>query len=342
MTREIAGRHAAILWALALLLLPGALFAQSKTGTTIGQFLLIEPSARFAAMGNAGVALADGIQGAYYNPAAVGYLDRYHLQFSHSEWLADISYDYAAVAVPVEEIGTFYASLTSLNSGDIDVRTVDRPLGTGERYSVGDLALGVGYGRVLTDRFAAGLQVVYVQERIWHSTLQTMTVNVGTVYRISDNGLQIGSSLSNYGTRAGFGGRDLRIQYDNDPDVYGDNSSLPAEQYTEEYAVPVLFRVGLSLPREVGEESRLVLALDAFHPNDNTESMSAGAEWTWREMIALRGGYQDLFLSDSEVGLTLGLGIRGAHDGTNFDFDYAWADHGRLSETHRITFVLGF
>ena len=29
--------------------------AQSKTGTTIGQFLLIEPSARIAGMGNAGV-----------------------------------------------------------------------------------------------------------------------------------------------------------------------------------------------------------------------------------------------------------------------------------------------
>ena len=30
--------------------------AQSKTGTTLGQFLLIEPSARFTAMGNAGAA----------------------------------------------------------------------------------------------------------------------------------------------------------------------------------------------------------------------------------------------------------------------------------------------
>ncbi len=346
MTRKDVTRRAVLLpllaGALVVALLPGAALAQSKTGTTIGQFLLIEPSARIAAMGNAGVALADGIQAVFYNPAAIGNLDRYHLQFTHSEWLADISYDYAAIAFPIENLGTFSASLTSLNSGDIDVRTVERPLGTGERYSVGNLALGAGYGRRLTDRFAAGLQLVYVQERIWHSTLQTVTANVGTVYRVSDDGLQIGSSISNYGTRARFGGRDLRVQYDNDPDVYGDNSSLPAEQFTEEYAVPVLFRVGVSLPRRTGEESRLLLAVDAFHPNDNEESVSAGAEWSWREMIALRGGYQDLFLGDAETGLTLGFGVRGALEGTKFDFDYAWADHGRLNETHRVTFVLGF
>jgi long-subunit fatty acid transport protein len=341
MTRRPVQTCAASLIALALLA-PAPALAQSKTGTTVAQFLLIEPSARIAAMGNAGVALGEGIQAVYYNPAAAGHLDRYELQFTHSEWLAEIAYDYAAVAVPVGGVGTFTGSLTSLSSGEIDVRTVESPLGTGERYTVGDLALGVGYGRRITDRFAAGVQVSYVQERIWHSTLQTMTINVGTVYRIAENGLQIGSSLSNYGTRAGFGGRDLRVQYDNDATRYGDNSSLPAEQFTEEYAVPILFRVGASLPRRVGEESVLLFAVDAFHPNDNEESVSLGAEWEWKETVALRGGYQDLFLEDSEVGLALGLGVRGSVEGTRFDFNYAWADHGRLERTHRVTFVLGF
>ena len=59
--------------------------------------------------------------------------------------------------------------MTALNSGDIDVRTVDQPLGTGERYTVSNVALGLGYGRQITSRFAAGLQVNYVTERIWHT-----------------------------------------------------------------------------------------------------------------------------------------------------------------------------
>ncbi|MFH1278054.1 MAG: PorV/PorQ family protein [Candidatus Eisenbacteria bacterium] len=335
-------RALALALAIIIVSVPAPALGQSKTGTTIGQFLLIEPGARIAAMGNAGAAVAEGIQSVYYNPAALGLLDRWELQFTHSEWLAGIDYDYAALAVPVTGLGTFFGSVTSLNSGEIDVRTVDQPLGTGERYDVGNLALGVGYGRRITDRFSAGVRVNYIEERIWHSTLNTWTVDVGTFYRISESGLGIGSSLSNYGTRAGYGGRDLRIQYDGDPNIYGDNSSLPAEQFTDQFPVPLLFRVGLSYPRRTGGDGRLLLVVDAFHPNDNTEYVGAGAEWEWKETVALRSGYQDLFKEDSEVGLTLGLGVRGVIDEYHFCFDYGWADYGRLLDTHRVTFGMAF
>jgi len=48
---------------------------QSKTGTTVGQFLLIEPSARVAGMGNAGVSTVSEVSSAFYNPAALGWLE---------------------------------------------------------------------------------------------------------------------------------------------------------------------------------------------------------------------------------------------------------------------------
>lgn len=328
--------------AVPVLLLPLPAAAQSKTGTTVGQFLLIEPGARIAAMGNAGVAVYSGIQSAYYNPAAVGHLTRNEVQFTHSYWLADISYDYAALGVPVKGIGNFFASVTSLNSGDIDVRTVEQPLGTGERYNVEDLSIALGYGIQMTRRFALGARVNYVEETIWHSSMRTWTVSVGTIYEISPAGLTIGASISNFGTQSGFSGRDLRLQYDNDPDRYGDNSSLPAEQYTEEFSVPVLFRVGLTFPRNVGKNSRMLFAVDAFHPNDNSESMSMGTEWLYKNTIALRGGYQDLFQEDSETGLTWGVGVQGHLNEGGYSCDYAWADHGRLEQVHRITFAAGF
>lgn len=280
--------------AVTLALIPSVCSAQSKTGTTIGQFLLIEPDARIAAMGNAGVGIYEGIQSVYYNPAALGVVEGWNLQFSHSAWLADIGYNYAALATPVGSYGTVFFGVTSLSSGDIDVRTVAQPLGTGERFSVSDLALGAGYGRQLTDRFAAGLQINYVEETIWHSSLSTVTFNVGTMYRVSELGLEIGSSISNFGTGGRFDGRDLRIQYDNDPTRYGDNSSLPGDQFTEEFSVPVLFRVGVSLPRQIDEENALLLAIDALHPSDNSESVSLGAEWTWKQTLGIRAGYQDL------------------------------------------------
>ena len=322
-----------------LVLAAAPAWGQSKTGTTIGQFLLIEPSARVAGMGNAGSTLYDdGLDAVYYNPAAIGQIRQLGLVFSHSFWLADISYDYVALGVPLGRWGNSFLSVTALNSGEMDVRTVTQPLGTGERFTVSDIAVALGYGRQITERFAVGGQFTWMQETIWNASMGAPAFNVGTLYRISAQGLHIGSSISNFGTHGQYAGRDLRVTFDADPTRNGDNGALPAEQFTGEFPLPVMFRVGLGYPVRLGERDRLRLALDAYHPSDNSESVSAGAELTLRDLLALRAGYQNAFQKDSEVGLTFGAGLGGRYDLYQYRFDYAWADQGRLGGTHRMTF----
>jgi hypothetical protein len=316
--------------------------AQSKTGTTIGDFLLIEPSARIAGMGNAGATTYSEIQAAYYNPAAIGLLTRTGLQFSYVPWLAGINYNFAAVALPLGDFGNVYAGVTSLNSGEIDVRTVEQEHGTGERYTVSDIAIGIGYGKQISDRFSVGLQAIYLQETIWHSSLNALALSVGTIYRISADGLHIGASISNFGTRGRYDGRDLRIKYDQNPNAYGDNSVLPGELVTGDFPLPVLFRVGVGMPVSLGEQNKIHLAVDALHRNDNTESMNVGLEWEFLNTFMLRGGYQDLFQKDSETGLTLGVGVHYATDALQLSFDYGWVDHGRLEKVNMLTLGASF
>jgi len=324
------------------LLAAGSAPGQSKTGTSVGQFLLIEPSARIAAMGNAGATMAGDIQSSYYNPAAIGLFPANGVQFTHSPWIADITYDYAAAGVTLGDFGNIYASVTSLNSGDIDVRTVDQPLGTGEKYSVSDLAFGLGYGRKISDRFSVGVQVSYLQETIWHSSMSAFALNMGTLYRISEDGLHIGASISNFGTRPRFDGVDLRILYDQNPARFGDNGSLPAELLTDNFPLPILFRVGVGMPFVLNQSNTINFSVDAFHPSDNTESVSAGAEWAYDNTLFVRGGYQNLFMQDSELGLTLGAGVLYGMDTYKVSFDYAWANNGRLKETNRFTLGISF
>jgi hypothetical protein len=333
-------RRVTALSLLSTLLVTGAATAQTKTGTSMAQFLGIEPSARVAAMGNAGVALVQGIEAVYFNSGAIATLDRTAVQFTHSEWFAGMNYDYVAAAVPVRRFGTLFASVTSLSSGDIDVRTVSQPLGTGERYDVRDIAIGIGYGRLLSDRVATGFQINYVNERIWHTSQEMITFSIGTVYALQENGLQLGAALSNLGTKSRYMGPDLAIQFDADPDAFGDNSALPAVQFTDEFPVPLLFRVGLTYPHRISDRNRLLFSVDALHPNDNTESANVGAEWSWSDVLALRAGYQTMFQTDSEMGLTLGAGLYGGLGESGFQFDYAWADHEHLAETHRFTLTL--
>lgn len=332
--------------AVAALLLAGSLAApagaQSKTGTTFASFLRIEPSARLAALGNAGVTFHDEIQSAWFNPAAAASIEHLSVQASHGEWYAGVDFDHVAAGIPLGGWGSAVASVTSLDSGEMDVRTVDQPLGTGERYRVSDIAIGLAYARNMTDRFALGGQVTWVQETIWHSSASTVTFALGTRYRLSASGLEIGSSLTNFGTRARFDGRDLRISYDQDDDVAGDNGTLPGEVFTESFAVPVLFRVGLGLPLRPARGHVVRLAADALHPSDATESVSLGAEWAFRDLIALRAGWQDLGLEDSEVGLTLGAGLQFDVGESKIRADYGWAGHDRLGDVHRLGLSVGY
>ncbi|WP_420456680.1 PorV/PorQ family protein [Rubrivirga sp.] len=325
----------------ALVAAAAPLGAQTKTGTTFGQFLLIEPSASVAAQGNVGATARADVLSAYYNPGALGFQRESNAGFSHSSWLADIDYNYAAVALKMGSASTVSLSVASLSSGDIDVRTAEQPLGTGERYSVEDLAIGIGYGRQFTDRFGAGATVKFVQETIWRSSAQTVALDAGVIYELPFRAV-LGASISNFGVPASFDGTDLRIRFDQDPDTFGDNDNLPAALETDEFALPVFFRVGMSVPVQVGD-SRLTLAADAYQPSDNSNSLSVGGEWTYANLISARAGYQDLFLEDGEGGLRVGGGLAYRVSGFDFRFDYAWADHGsRLGSTQRFTLGLGF
>jgi hypothetical protein len=334
--------YGVLLSVLSMLILFNSSLSQSKVGTTIGQFLKIEPSARTAAMGNAGVSVSGEATAAYYNPASLGQLQNSSIQFTHSRWLADINYDYLAAAVRIGRLGTFLMQVTALNSDEIDVRTVDQPLGTGERYSVSNFAFGIGYGRMLTDRVAIGLQTNYIRETIWHSSLAGVGFNLGVQFQLSQSGIMLGASISNFGNRTGYSGRDMYVDYDLDPAKHGDNDQLPASLRTEEYSLPTLFRVGFSWPVKFSESNQLLFAIDAMHPNDNSESLNLGAEWMILDNFALRGGFRNLFLDDIEGGVVLGAGLNINISNFLLNFDYAWADYGLLDTTQRLTLGLGF
>ena len=109
------------------------------------------------------------------------------------------------------------------------------------------------------------------------------------------------------------------------------------------YSLPTLFRVGVSYSLTFVQWNKLVVSTDAMHSNDNDERVNIGGEWEFMGTFAVRGGYRDLFLKDSEGGLVLGAGAKVGFTGSaKVSFDYAWADYGRLNGTHRFTLGIHF
>jgi hypothetical protein len=333
--------------AVAGMMLAGMLRAQdtvNKTGTTAAKFLSIPVGARAMAMGGAYVATPYDATAAYWNPGVLNYLDRNELYLMHSEYLADINFDYASFVLPIAEFGTVALSVTSLSMGEMLITTVGDPEGTNtSTFDAGSIALGVSYGRRLTDKFAIGGTFKYISETIWNSSATGIALDVGTIFTTPFDGIRLGVSITNFGTKMQISGDDLLVQQDVDPSIEGNNTSVNAHLSTDKFDLPLGLRFGLAYDAVKTESTRLTVAADGLHPNDNTESVNTGAELAFlNERFFLRGGYRNLFLEDNESSYTAGFGLRYAAEAIELRVDYAYADQQHLQGVHQIGFALAF
>ncbi len=316
----------------------------TKVGTTAAGFLNIDVGARALGMGGAFVAVASDITSMYWNPAGVARLDQAQAMFTHTKWIADVAFNYAAFALPLGNVGTVGVNATFLTMDEMERTTVFEPDGTGEMFDAGSYAFGLSYARDLTDRFSIGFNFKYISEKIYHSSAQGAAFDIGTLFDTQYNGLKIGMSITNYGTKMRMSGRDMLIQTDIDPLISGNNHNINADLKTDAFDLPLMFRVGVSMDVLKGmADSNLILSVDALHPNDDVESLNVGGEYWFRNIFALRGGYKTLFARDSEEGLCLGAGIHYKLMGnTTLMIDYAYEDFGVLKDVQLFTVGLGF
>ena len=315
----------------------------SNVATTAAPFLEIGIGSRAIGMGGAFVATANDASAMYWNPAGLGKLNSAELIFVHTQWLADITFQYAGAILPIRGLGTLGASITTMNMGEMEVRTVDMQEGTGEFFDASDMALALSYGFSLTDRFALGISVKYLLQRIWKESAQGFAIDIGTIYQTGIRGLRLGAALTNFGTDMQMQGNDLLVYHDIDPNNGGNNDRLFAEMQTQAWPLPLNFQLGVAMDIIQNQVHRLTLAADAIHPIDNRESVHLGTEYALQERYFLRLGYRSLFLHDSEEGLTAGGGISTFLLG-NFrvSIDYAYADFGRLQNAQRFSINLRF
>ena len=330
----------------AALALAGPAVAQnvSRSGTTAGAFLQIGVGPRATALGGAVTAGVADATALYWNPAGLARMTTGEAVSAHSEWLGDVSHDFLGVAVPLAG-GVAGASVTILGVPEQIVRTELEQDGTGETFDAASIALGLTYGRQITDRFALGGTVKLVQERIWNSTAQGVAFDVGTQFRTDFfGGLTIGAQLSNFGTDLRLDGRDLRTTVDPAPGQDGNNGQIPADYALDAWSLPLDFKLGVVARPLRSPINQLTVAVDALHPSSNYESLNVGAEYGFRERLFLRAGFQGLFLEDAEGGLSLGVGVRQPlpyPDGAA-RLDFAYRDAGRLGRVQTIGLSLTF
>ncbi|MFV1979849.1 MAG: PorV/PorQ family protein, partial [Rhodothermia bacterium] len=314
-----------------------------KVATSSAQFLKLGVGSRAISLGGSFVATASDLSALYWNPAGLSNLTGSAVQLAYTQYLADVNYSYFAFGTSFGSFGTVGFSLIMLDSGTMTVRTINNPTGTGEEFNAQDFSAQMSYGKALTDRFSIGLSAKYIRQSIWHSAASAFAFDIGSLFITPYERLRFGASISNFGANMSITGRDVLFSEDPDPVNQGNVEIVTAAFDTQSFPLPLLFRFGLSWDALILADHSITFQTDAAHPNDNSEYVNLGAEYDFRDLIALRVGYRNLFEVDGEQGLTFGGGLNIRLDRSlSAKFDYAYADFGRLSQTHWFTVGLSF
>ena len=297
------------------------------------KFLSMSVDPRAAAMGDALTAQEASSVSMFYNPATMARMSTFtHAAFSQVQWFSDITYHAGSVAFrPADGLhGTFGLSLVSVSYGEFqETVRADNELGFRDigTFSPSALAAGVGYARALSDQFMVGGHVKYAFQSLGAST---MNLDDGGNPVREDN--QVGTAAVDFGVLYRTGFRSLNFA------VSVRNFSREVTYTEESFELPLTFRVGVSmdlmdLTQFSGDTHSLLLVAEAQRPRDYPEQIKAGLEYTFMDLLSLRGGY---VIPHDERGLNLGAGIHTGIGGLEVGFNYAYTQLGVFGDVNRL------
>ncbi len=292
---------------LVLVALASTAHAAGSGGTAAASFLTVGSGASVLAMGGATLASGEGLAASAWNPAALAGLGPLELAMSHAPLPGGASQDWFAVGGAMSGDPTRWAVQAVFQREDgIEGRDASNlPTGT---ISVSDLALTARLARPLGRHLSLGAGAEWVHEVLAGTTGSGVGFEAGLRARVGP----FGAALA---TRHAGG----RMSY---------NGAT--------WDLPTVIAAGGSWQDDA---HGLRLTMDAESPTHYVKNVRVGAEWRWRDVIALRAGYRRQVgesALETLTGPSFGLGTVVAGLG----FDYAFIPGAtEANGTHRMGLV---
>lgn len=316
-----------------------------RNGTGGASELLIPVGVRGVAMGGANIATSQGIEALFWNPAGGSRTENsVEAYFSYMSYIADIGITYGAVSTNINGFGSVALSLKALSIGDIEVTTIENPDGTGQNFTPTFVTVGLTYARNLSDRISVGLTSNLVLEEMGNVNATGIAFNVGVLYENLANitGLSFGVVLKNLGPQMKYDGPGLYTQ------ATVTDFTRPAQFYKVEAAsfeLPSTLEFGLGYRASINEQNSFLLSSTFLNSNFSGDQYNFGAEYTFNNILSLRGGYT-MVPEGQEInyiyGFTGGVGINYNMQGTEVRVDYAYRDVDFFDANHIFSVMLGF
>jgi len=305
-----------------------------KLAQTGMKFLSVSNDARNAGMSSSFTSVFNGSSAMLYNPAGMAELQSsFDASFGNTKWIADINYLYGTVAlnpfndnygvlgvsVVAVDYGGFYETIRAENEkGYLQIGT----------YKPTAYSIGVGYARMLSEKFAIGGNVKYVKQNLIGDgkvalassgykkdkfSLGVMAYDFGLIYKTGFKSLNIGMSVRNFAEEV---------------------------KYIEEsFQLPLTFRIGVSINamdffEKLHEDHSLLITVDATNPRDFEEQLAFGAEYSFMNAFSFRSGYN---FPQDDGGFSFGFGVKKEIDNYVISLDYAVSKYSIFDDVHRFS-----
>lgn len=299
-------------------------FSQGSGNKYAGEFLSIGVGGRAKGMGGAYVALVNDVTSGYWNPGSLAKINYPQFSLMHDAQFGNlINYDYGSVGIPFGTNASLGLSLIRMGIDDIsDTRNAlidlngNGILDPGERldpdkitkFSTSDYAVYVTYAKKQSEKFSYGANLKIIRRNIAEEGAWGLGFDVGARYNPFGS-FFLGANL-----------QDLTTTY------------LSWSTGKKEVISPTA-KIGTAYQIEF-LKGKLTPALDFDVRFENRKSsananlgpvsfdMHAGLEYSFKDMISIRTGYNEL------GNLTLGAGVKFP----KINIDYSFSKFDGLEE----------
>jgi len=304
--------------------------------------LLIQPWAQSGGWAGINSANVRGIEAERMNVAGLAFLSKTELNFTRTTWLSgsDIFINAFGIGQRINESSVLGLSVMSIDAGEIEITRVDNPDGGLGVYKPSFVNLGVSYARSFSDRIHGGITLRIISQSTTDVSSQGAAFDAGIQYITGEKDrIKFGIALRNVGTPMAFGGDGLSGR----GTMQGSSVSLTVAQRSQMFELPSLMNIGGSYDFWLAgtEDYKLTVAANFTSNSFTNDQIGVGGEFNWRNMFAVRAGYQyedgvgDYLVRQNAYDfINAGFSINAPFGASRFSLDYAYRSTKPFNGTH--------
>ena len=322
---------------------------EDRVGSAGATELLINPWARSASIGDAGVATTTGIEASYINVAGLAFTTKTEISFVRSSWLtgSGINMNSLGISQRIGETSVIGLSFMSMGFGDIDITTEDLPEGNIGTFSPRYMVIGLSFAKEFSNSIYGGMTVKAVNESITNAKTGGIAFDAGIRYVTGEKDqIKMGITLKNVGPPMVYEGDGFSVL----SQVVATGAQLTTEMRTAKFEMPSQLNIGASYDFLFGENQKLIAAVSYGSNSFSKDQWRIGFDYGYtmkKASFNARAGYvYEKGLLSKELGVssnafngpTAGFSVDWitGEKGNRLAIDYGYRFTNPFSGTHNI------